>query len=60
MSEYDQGVLQADAAKAVNVQVMLWSTLPYVGPDFLGMGGVELYDCWSHSPPGSIMLTTYC
>lgn len=46
MGEYDQGVLQADAAKEANVQLFLFSTLPYVGPDFMGLGGVELYDGW--------------
>lgn len=45
MSEYEQGVLQADAAKESGVQLILWSTLPYVGPNFMGLGGVELYDC---------------
>ncbi|KIP12149.1 hypothetical protein PHLGIDRAFT_21217 [Phlebiopsis gigantea 11061_1 CR5-6] len=44
MSEYDQGILQADVAKAAGVQLILWSTLPYVGPEFLNMGGCELYD----------------
>ncbi|KAG6891302.1 hypothetical protein C0992_009183 [Termitomyces sp. T32_za158] len=44
MGEYDQGVLQADAAKESNVQLFLFSTLPYVGPEFMGLGGVELYD----------------
>ncbi|KAG5651149.1 hypothetical protein H0H81_009721 [Sphagnurus paluster] len=44
MGEYEQGVLQADAAKASNVQIFLFSTLPYVGPHFMGLGGVELYD----------------
>lgn len=46
MGEYDQGVLQADAAKEANVQLFLFSTLPYVGPDFMDLGGVELYDGW--------------
>ena len=45
MSEYDQGVLQADAAKEAGVQLMIWSTLPYVGPEFMNLGGCELYDC---------------
>ncbi|KNZ76023.1 NmrA-like family domain-containing protein 1 [Termitomyces sp. J132] len=44
MSEYDQGVLQADAAKESGVQLFLFSTLPYVGPGYMGLGGVELYD----------------
>lgn len=44
ISEYDQGVLQVDAAKAANVKLILWSTLPYVGPDFLNAGGCELHD----------------
>ncbi|KAG6884974.1 hypothetical protein C0993_006857 [Termitomyces sp. T159_Od127] len=44
MGEYDQGVLQADAAKESNVQLFLFSTLPYVGPEYMGLGGVELYD----------------
>ncbi|KAG6850647.1 hypothetical protein H0H93_010840, partial [Arthromyces matolae] len=44
LEECDQGKLQADAAKESNVQLFLFSTLPYVGPDYMGMGGVELYD----------------
>lgn len=44
MEEYAQGVLQADTAKQANVQLFLFSTLPYVGPNFMGLGGVELYD----------------
>ncbi|KAG6910788.1 hypothetical protein DXG01_007676 [Tephrocybe rancida] len=44
LGEYEQGVLQADAAKEANVQLILFSTLPYVGPDYMGLGGVELYD----------------
>jgi nucleoside-diphosphate-sugar epimerase len=44
MGEYEQGVLQADIAKEANVQLFLFSTLPYVGPNFMGLGGVELYD----------------
>ncbi|TFK32574.1 hypothetical protein BDQ12DRAFT_692367 [Crucibulum laeve] len=44
MEEYDQGVLQANAAKEANIQLLLFSTLPYVGADFMGLGGVELYD----------------
>lgn len=51
MPEYDQGVLQADVAKETGVKFILWSTLPYVGPDFMGLGGVELYDCESSSLP---------
>ena len=51
MSEYDQGVLQADAAKEMGVKFIIWSTLPYVGPDFMGLGGVELYDCELLSVP---------
>ncbi|TFK35971.1 hypothetical protein BDQ12DRAFT_687455 [Crucibulum laeve] len=44
LGEYEQGVLQADVAKEANVQLFLFSTLPYVGPDYMGLGGVELYD----------------
>ncbi|KAG6823386.1 hypothetical protein H0H92_010419, partial [Tricholoma furcatifolium] len=44
LGEYAQGVLQADAAKESNVQLFLFSTLPYVGPDYMGLNGVELYD----------------
>ncbi|PCH42154.1 NAD(P)-binding protein [Wolfiporia cocos MD-104 SS10] len=44
LSEYDQGVLQVDAAKVAGVALFFWSTLPYVGPEFGGLGGVELYD----------------
>ncbi|KAG6902450.1 hypothetical protein C0995_016311 [Termitomyces sp. Mi166 len=44
LGEYDQGVLQADAAKESDVQLFLFSTLPYIGPDYMGLGGVELYD----------------
>lgn len=51
MPEYDQGVLQADVAKETGVKFILWSTLPYVGPDFMGLGGVELYDCELSSLP---------
>ncbi|GLB34147.1 putative NAD(P)H-binding protein [Lyophyllum shimeji] len=44
LGEYEQGVLQADVAKESNVQLFLFSTLPYVGPEYMGLGGVELYD----------------
>jgi len=44
LGEYEQGVLQADAAKQSNVQLLLFATLPYVGTEFMGLGGVELYD----------------
>lgn len=44
LGEYEQGILQADAAKESNVQLLLFATLPYVGPEFMGLGGVELYD----------------
>ncbi|KAG6841863.1 hypothetical protein C0991_006271, partial [Blastosporella zonata] len=44
LGEYEQGTMQADAAKESNVQFILFSTLPYVGPDYMGLGGVELYD----------------
>ncbi|KAF8643353.1 hypothetical protein AX16_009082 [Volvariella volvacea WC 439] len=44
LDEYTQGVLQANAAKEENVKFFIFSTLPYVGPEFMGLGGVELYD----------------
>ncbi|KAF5388048.1 hypothetical protein D9615_000700 [Tricholomella constricta] len=44
LGEYEQGVLQADAAKESNVQLFLFSTLPYVGEEYMGLGGIELYD----------------
>ncbi|KAF8076746.1 hypothetical protein FPV67DRAFT_430595 [Lyophyllum atratum] len=44
LGEEEQGVLQADVAKESNVQLFLFSTLPYVGPEYMGLGGVELYD----------------
>ncbi|RDB19842.1 NmrA-like family domain-containing protein 1 [Hypsizygus marmoreus] len=44
LGEYEQGVLQADVAKESNVKLFLFSTLPYVGPEYMGLGGVELYD----------------
>lgn len=34
----------------MNVKLLLFTTLPHIGTEYLGLGGVELYDCqWNLS-----------
>jgi len=43
LSEFEQGKLQADAAKESGVRFFLWSTLPHIGDQFV-LGGVPIHD----------------